>query len=164
MGDCGRTSDGGVYVRSDLGRRMESKTLHEPPSTSLPGAAHLGDVPFVMVGDAAFPLKPYLMRPYPGQNHQKRIFNYRLSRARMVVENGFGILPSRWRIFHRKINLHPQNPPAGITSIVKSGCDQLRRPRSSQNVTRFCSVLRTASVSEAERFACHMFFDFLRFC
>lgn len=29
-----------------------------PPSVSLSGAAHLGDMPYFMVGDAAFPLKP----------------------------------------------------------------------------------------------------------
>ncbi len=54
---------------------METRTLHVPPGTSLPGAAHLGDVPFVMVGDGALPLKPYLMRPYCGQNltHQKQL-------------------------------------------------------------------------------------------
>lgn len=120
VGDFGRTSDGGVYAGSDLGMEMEGNTLHVPPSTALPGAAHLGNVPHVMVGDAAFPLKPYLMRPYPGQNliHRKRIFNYRLSRARMVVENAFGILASRWRIFNRRINLHPKN----VDTLVVAAC------------------------------------------
>ncbi|KAK5931211.1 hypothetical protein CgunFtcFv8_027378 [Champsocephalus gunnari] len=99
---------------------METKTLHVPTSTSLPDAAHLGEMPFVMVGDAAFPLKPYLMRPYPGKNltHQKSIFNYRLSRARMVVENAFGILASRWRIFPRRINPLPKN----VDTLVVAGC------------------------------------------
>lgn len=49
--------------------------------------------PYVFVGDEAFPLKPYLLRPYPGRavdSQQKRIYNYRLSRARRVVENAFG--------------------------------------------------------------------------
>lgn len=120
VGDFGRTSDGGVYAGSDLGRGMVSRALHVPHAAPLLGAAHLGDVPFVMVGDAAFPLKPYLMRPYPGRNlnHNKRIFNYRLSRARMVVENAFGILASRWRIFHRRINLHPQN----VDTVVVAAC------------------------------------------
>ncbi len=68
---------------------------------SLPGAEDLGRLPFVMVGDAAFPLKPKLMRPYPGRNLERRKanFNYRLSRARITVEKAFGILSSRWRIF-----------------------------------------------------------------
>lgn len=120
VGDFGRTSDGGVYAGSELGRGFESRTLDVPPNTSLPGAAHLGEVPHTMVGDAAFPLKPYLMRPYPGQNltHQKRIFNYRLSRARMVVENAFGILASRWRIFYRRINLLPKN----VDTLVVAAC------------------------------------------
>ena len=110
----------GVYANSDLGKGMESNTLHVPPKTSLPGAAHIGDVPYVMVGDEAFPLKPYLMRPYPGQNlpHKKKVFNYRLSRARMVVENAFGILASRWRILHRRINLHPKN----VDTLVVAAC------------------------------------------
>ncbi|CAK6982962.1 protein ALP1-like, partial [Scomber scombrus] len=111
VGDFGRTSDSGIYAGSDRGKGMENNTIHVPPKTSLPGAAHIEDLPHVMVGDTAFSLKSYLMRTYPGQNltRKKRVFNYRISRARMVVENAFGILASRWRIFHRRINLHPKN-------------------------------------------------------
>ncbi|XP_057302861.1 uncharacterized protein LOC130637024 [Hydractinia symbiolongicarpus] len=62
--------------------------------------------PYVFVGDEALPLKINLVKPYPHNllNDGRRIFNYRLSRARRVIENTFGICASRFRIFRRSIN------------------------------------------------------------
>ena len=39
-----------------------------------------------------------------------------MSRARKVVEIAFGILANRWRIFHRHIQLNPDN----VTTVVKA--------------------------------------------
>lgn len=49
----------------------------------------LPQLPFYLVGDEIFALKPWLLRPYPGKNieEEESIFNYRLSRARGVIEN-----------------------------------------------------------------------------
>ena len=50
------------------------------------------DFPYVLVGEEAFPLKDYLMQPFPNEvlDDGKRIFGYRLSRARSTIENVFG--------------------------------------------------------------------------
>uniref|UniRef100_A0A3Q2CGQ6 DDE Tnp4 domain-containing protein n=1 Tax=Cyprinodon variegatus TaxID=28743 RepID=A0A3Q2CGQ6_CYPVA len=107
VGDFGRMNDGGVFSASNLGKGLERGDLNVPPSAPLPGAPELGPLPHVLVGDAAFPLKTYLLRPYPAADldHDNRIFNYRLSRACMVMECAF-VLTARWRIMLRDINLH----------------------------------------------------------
>ena len=62
------------------------------------------NVPPVSVGDSAFPLRTWLMKPYTDAvlSAQQKYFNYRLSRARMVTEGAFGQLKGRWRVFLRK--------------------------------------------------------------
>lgn len=46
------------------------------------------------------------MRPFPGKSltKERRIFNYRLSKARRMVECTFDVLVSQWRIYRRPIN------------------------------------------------------------
>lgn len=58
--DFGRLSDGVVYAGSCLEGGNKTGTPHVPSSTSLPGASHMGYVPFVMVGDASFPTQVVL--------------------------------------------------------------------------------------------------------
>ena len=57
-----------------------------------------------LLGDSAFPFLPWLLKPYSGAilSKEERYFNYRLSRARMVVEGAFGLLKGRWRVLLRK--------------------------------------------------------------
>ena len=67
------------------------------------------NVPYTFVSDDAFALKTYMMKPYAQKklDNKKSIFNYRLSRARRISENFFGILVNRFRIFRQPINLGP---------------------------------------------------------
>ena len=124
VGTNGRISDGGVWGKSALKNAIENGSLDIPGITRLPGSE--AAVPHVIVADEAFGLKQYLMRPYPGRHipREERIFNYRykitmhwhrrmtklafccrLSRARRIVENAFGILCNRWRFLLSTINL-----------------------------------------------------------
>jgi len=103
IGEAGRQSDGGVFSHSNLGIAFEQKLLKIPKPRALPGSSK--KFPFVLVGDEAFPLKDYLVKPYSRDSLQikEKIANYRISRARRQVENVFGICASRFRIFRRPI-------------------------------------------------------------
>ena len=63
------------------------------------------------------------MRPYPrGKKkdrlpYDKSIFNYRLSRARRIVENAFGILAQRFRVFDRRLQIYDH-----VIKIVNATC------------------------------------------
>ena len=63
----------------------------------------------LIIGDSAFPFKPWLLKPYTNAvlTEKQRYFNYRLSRARMVTEGAYGKLKGRWRVLLRKNESEP---------------------------------------------------------
>ena len=141
IGSQGRISDGGVLRNSLLWQKICSYNLNLPTPSALPGSDK--NVPYVFIGDGAFALHTHIMKPYPG-NHtsgsEKRIFNQRLSSARVVVENVFGILSSKFRIFRKPILLDPNK-----ASVVTMSCillhNFLRRSKTSSTLyTPACTV------------------------
>ena len=119
VGAAGHASDAGVYGQSTLKTAIASNTLSLPRPTPLPKSPEF-QVNYHIVGDDAFPMSENLMKPYPQRNLEprKRIFNYRLSRARRVVENAFGILAHRWRVFLTIINMCPDK----LTYLIFAAC------------------------------------------
>lgn len=117
VGINGRISDGGVLFHSKFGELFQEEKLNLPPPSPLPNCSE--NFPFVFVGDEAFALHTNLIKPYAQKNlnEEKTIFNKRLSAARSVVENAFGILASRFRVLGTTINLEPLK-----ASIITLAC------------------------------------------
>lgn len=118
IGAYGRTSDGGVYNNSSLAQCLEANALNIPQATTIPPTNE--QYPYVIVADDAFALKPYILKPYAQRNQtpEQRIFNYRLSRARRTVENAFGQMSQRFRVFGRPVPLSPMK----VNILVMASC------------------------------------------
>lgn len=79
VGGFGKQSDGGTIKACSLGRRLQDSTLDLPKPKLLPHSSDMECPHVFMTGN--------FMRPFPGKdlNKERRIYNYRHSRARYVV-------------------------------------------------------------------------------
>ncbi|XP_075726374.1 uncharacterized protein LOC142768297 [Rhipicephalus microplus] len=118
IGAEGRQSDGRVFKNTKFGKALTEGQLDIPLLGQLPGTTKVA--PYAFVGDEAFQLRRDFMRPFPARllEDERRVFNYRLSRARRCAENAFGITHSKWRILLRTIQLLPKN----VDYVVKAAC------------------------------------------
>lgn len=119
VGEYGKDSDGSLMVNSKFYQRIENGSLALPTEIKLPNSNVLA--PFVFIGDAAFPLRNYLMRSFlrkQCQENEKQYYNYRHARARMTTECAFGIASSKFRILIKSIETKVEN----ADHIVKAIC------------------------------------------
>ncbi|XP_060536140.1 uncharacterized protein LOC132708052 isoform X2 [Cylas formicarius] len=121
MCDCdtnGRVSDGGVIENTLFYEKLISGTLKLPNPCKTNNSNET--LPYVFIGDDAFSFRNIFLKPFSQKelNRERRIFNYSLSRARRVIENAFGIMVARFRIFHTAINFKIEN----IDKIVMTCC------------------------------------------
>ncbi|XP_022910414.2 uncharacterized protein [Onthophagus taurus] len=118
VGAFGKNSDARIFQNSNMGQSLREGNFNMPPPKPLPDGNNL---PHVIVGDEAFPLCTYLMRPYSRDdvkgNEEKKIFNYRLSRARNTVENAFGLLVRKFRLFEHKLHMSRDHTVTIILAI-----------------------------------------------
>lgn len=118
FGANGRLSDGGVIEHTLFHHKLVNNELKIPQPSSPINSNKL--LPYVFIGDEAFSLRNDFLKPFSQKelDKEKRIFNYRLSRARRIIENTFGILASKFRIFNHPINLKLDN----IEKVVMASC------------------------------------------
>jgi len=108
IGSYGKEGDSGIFLKSELGKQILGGTFRFPENSALPGSNIV--VPHVIVGDEAFRLHKHIMKPFSRkasrEDDSKKNFNYRLSRARRVTENAFGLLSQIFRVFYQPININ----------------------------------------------------------
>lgn len=119
VGSMGRFSDGGIFTDSNFYSKLQNNGLRLPLDEPL----YEGGLPqpYVFIGDCAFPLMTHLLKPYPDHerlDNDQTVFNYRLSRARRMIESAFGMLVHKWRIFFRPLNIKI----CTAKIIVKAAC------------------------------------------
>ena len=132
IGCRGRSNDSGVWNASELYSLFEDGMMGLPSPRPLPHGVE--EVPYTIVGDDAFALKPYMMKPYSQKEltTRKRVYNYRHSRARRISENLFGIIANRWRIFLSQLRVN--NDKAVVITHCALVLHNFLRKSSSRNV------------------------------
>ncbi|XP_052268813.1 uncharacterized protein LOC127870197 [Dreissena polymorpha] len=120
IGSYGKNSDGGIFSLSNFGKALLADNLPLPPASILSGAENLGPMPYVLIGDEAFPLQEHMIRPYAGRGctEDQRIFNYRLSRARRCVKSAFGVFGSEVESILHKDWCYPHTTKDIVTATV----------------------------------------------
>jgi len=108
VGSYGKESDSTIFKNCPFGKKLYAGLLNLPAPVVLPNTDNFPE-PLVVIGDEAFGLHKNLLRPYPGRGltQKRKIFNYRLSRARRYVECAFGILANKWRVLHTALLVEP---------------------------------------------------------
>ena len=111
-------SDGGTFSASTLYYFFEDFESNLPKAASFEGCA--AEMPFVIHGDEAYPLKTYLMKPLVRRDlsYEEHNFNYRPSRARRCVECAFGTRTAKWRLLNKAIGTNINN----AAKIVRCIC------------------------------------------
>lgn len=147
VGARGKQSDGGVFTATELFRRLENNEFNVPPQKILPNSNI--STPHVLIGDEAFPLKPYLLRPFPAKRitaYQEN-FNTNLAKARKTIECAFGILRAKWRFLGTCLEVPNVSK---INKLVQAACvlHNIIRDRDGINDADYISVLREETANE----------------
>ena len=117
VGWPGSVHDACVFSNSELYYKGEGKALFPVKPKKMNGVF----VPLVILGDPAYPLLQWVMKPYTDNGKltpQESTFNYRLSRARVVTENAFGRLKGCWRYLLKRNDTDLDQLPTLITACV----------------------------------------------
>ena len=99
IGWVGSIHDANLWGRSEIGQFCEAGKLS----------------PYCLVGNAAYPCRPWMLVPFKGHkdglSREEYHWNFLQSSIRMCVERTFSMLKGRWRILLKMIDVYLKNVP-----------------------------------------------------
>ena len=106
IGWAGSMHDANLWARTEIGQACEAGKLS----------------PYCLVGDAAYPCRPWMLAPFKGHkdglSREEYHWNFVQSSTRMCVERAFGMLKGRWRILLKRIDVHLKNVPDLVAACL----------------------------------------------
>ena len=115
VGYPGRAHDARVLANLLVFQEAQAGTLLPDWKKRICGT----DMPLMILGDPAYPLLPWLMKPFVdhgGLTGQQKTLNYSLSHARIVVENAFVRLKWHWRCLLKRNDTFFEDMPTVISA------------------------------------------------
>ena len=124
VGWPGSVHDARVFANSSVYHKANQKEILNTNRVRIRG---IDIYPFI-VADSAYPLKSWLMKPFPynsTMSSEKKKFNYILSRGRIVTENAFGRLKARWRRLMKRNDMDVSRVPPVVLAccILHNICE-----------------------------------------
>lgn len=113
----GSLNDAGVFYNSDIRQAIVNGILNFPRRI-IEGT---GISRLFFLGDAGFGLEDYLLVPFSRMRNllpEMRLFNYRQSRARRIIECAFGLLKIKWKAFEKPLGFSVPHSEIVIMSVL----------------------------------------------
>ncbi len=104
-------SNSAIFKKGNEGKLFPNELTKEINGEEIP--------PFI-VADPAYPLLTWVLKGYPNDNapRRERVFNYRLSRARVTVENTFGRWKGRFIRFSKRVDMEVSS----LVNVTYASC------------------------------------------
>ena len=117
-------SDGRHFRNCDFYGALVCNELKLPLPTEVPplnpGWNSTEPVPFVFVGDNAFPQTNFCMKSYPLTvlTEEERLFNFRLSHFKCISKNAFRIWSNTFCLFSTRICMQPEKATSCALALI----------------------------------------------